>query len=58
MVWEDVEEDEEELLEPADYDARHSYYRWLSWGFLGYLLALVVVLVLLMIVWWVAFNAS
>jgi len=57
MVWEDIEEDEEELLEGADYDARYSHYRWLSAGFLGYLLALVMVLVLLLVVWWVAFNA-
>jgi len=47
MVWEDIEDEELELLEEAGYPARRGYYGALNWGLLGYVIALGCVLGLL-----------
>ncbi len=47
MVWEDIEEDEHELLEANDGEARQMYYGALSRSMIGYIIAIGMVLLLL-----------
>ena len=43
MVWEDIEEDESELLRDVDCDARRKYYGTVRGGMFWYLAALLAV---------------
>lgn len=56
MVWEDIEDEERELLDESDHYARLGYYRALSHGLLYYVLVLVLALTLMSIAMWLAFT--
>ena len=47
MVWEDIEEDEHELLEANDGEARQTYYGAVSRSMIGYVIAIAIVLLML-----------
>ena len=58
MVWEDIEDEELELLEEARYPARRRYYSALNRGLLGYIIALGCVVGLLLFGLWVFDKAA
>ncbi len=58
MVWEDLEEDDLELLEASDGEARQEYYRGIWWSLVLWGVVLTFVLALFFLVYLYAKGAA
>lgn len=52
-MWEDIEQEEQDLLAESDATARRGYYKSLSWGLMGFVIAIACVLGLMFYGLWI-----
>jgi len=58
MAWEDIEEDEHDLLEASNYPARKEHYTAMQRGLVFYVLVLAIVLGLMFIMVWFVLSIT
>jgi len=56
MAWDDIREDERELLRDVDYDARHAHYGATSRALLFFIIVVLVFLITMLFGFWYVFT--